>query len=116
MALKISHACAAAWLLLLMQAMPLPAHATDTAATATATTPTTTWVYPVIKGYGKVHPRADAAVQPDPNAEYKVIVDVVTGNKDRGAVLGSLQRLARIVNLMGFAKVPPSQVHIVAVL
>lgn len=78
--------------------------------------PGTVWVNPVIKDFGKVHPRPDAAVQPDPNADYKVIVDVVHGNKDHTAVLGSLQRLARIVNLLGYAKVPPEHVHIVAVL
>ena len=70
----------------------------------------------MIKGFGKVHPRSDAAVQPDPDADYKVIVDVVHGSKDRHKVPGSLQRLAHIVNLLGFAGVPASHVHIVAVL
>ena len=83
---------------------------------AAASAPATTWVYPVIKGFGEVHPRPDAAVQPDPAADYKVIVDVVRGNKDPHAVLGSLQRLARTVNVMGSAGVPPSHVHIVAVI
>ncbi|MEO8778674.1 MAG: DsrE family protein [Rhodanobacter sp.] len=78
--------------------------------------PGTVWVNPIIKDFGEVHPRPDAAVQPDPNADYKVIVDVVHGSKDHTAVLGSLQRLARIVNLLGYAKVPPEHVHIVAVI
>jgi intracellular sulfur oxidation DsrE/DsrF family protein len=78
--------------------------------------PGTVWINPVIKDFGRVHPRPDAAVQPDPGAEYKVIVDVVHGSKDHTQVYGSLQRLARIVNLMGYAKVPPEHVHIVAVI
>jgi intracellular sulfur oxidation DsrE/DsrF family protein len=78
--------------------------------------PGTVWINPIIKDYGRVHPRADAAAQPDPNADYKVIVDVVHGSKEKSEVSGSLQRLARLVNLMGFAKVPPEHVHIVAVL
>ena len=78
--------------------------------------PGTVWINPVIKDFGRVHPRPDAAVQPDPSADYKVIVDVVHGSKDHTEVYGSLQRLARIVNLMGFAKVPPEHVHIVAVI
>jgi intracellular sulfur oxidation DsrE/DsrF family protein len=78
--------------------------------------PGTVWVNPVIKDFGEVHPRPDAAVQPDPNADYKVIVDVVHGRKDHTAVLGSLQRLARIVNLLAYAKVPPEHVHLVAVI
>ena len=78
--------------------------------------PGTVWINPVIKDFGAVHPRPDAAVQPDPSAEYKVIVDVVHGDDDHTAVLGSLQRLARMVNLLGYAKVPSNRVHIVAVL
>lgn len=81
-----------------------------------ASAPQTSWVYPVIKGFGKVHPRADVVVQPDLNADYKVIVDVVRGSKDHHKVLGSLRRLARIVNLTGFAGVPTSHVYMVAVL
>jgi intracellular sulfur oxidation DsrE/DsrF family protein len=76
----------------------------------------TVWINPVIKDFGRVHPRPDAAVQPDPSADYKVIVDVVHGSEDHTEVYGSLQRLARIVNLMGYAKVPPERVHIVAVI
>ena len=98
--------------------LPLQGMATSTGGrpAAAASAPEVTWVYPVIKEFGEVHPRPDAAVQPDPAADYKVIVDVVRGNKDHHAVLGSLQRLARTVNLMGLAGVPPSHVHIVAVL
>lgn len=98
--------------------LPLPALATSSSThpAAAASAPETTWVYPVIKGFGRVHPRPDAAVQPDPAADYKVIVDVIHGDKDHHKVYGSLQRLARTVNLMGFARVPPSHVHVVAVL
>lgn len=81
-----------------------------------ASLPGTVWINPVIKDFGRVHPRPDAAAQPDPNADYKIIVDVVRGGKDKREVYGSLQRLARLVNLLGYAKVPPDHVHIVAVL
>lgn len=110
---------ALACLLLPMLMLLLAACATNAkvkSADAGGPLPGTVWVNPVIKNFGPVHPRPDAAVQPDPNAEYKVIVDVVHGGKDRTAVLGSLQRLARTVNLLGYAKVPPEHVHIVAVL
>lgn len=115
---KILHTGAIACALSALLMLPLQGAAAGSgAAPANATTASgITWVYPVIKGFGKVHPRPDAAVQPDPGADYKVIVDVVHGDKNRREVLGSLQRLARIVNLMGFAKVPPSNVHVVAVL
>jgi intracellular sulfur oxidation DsrE/DsrF family protein len=111
--------CAIACLLLTLLTMSLGACAADTKtkpANEDRSLPGTVWINPVIKGFGRVHPRPDAAVQPDPNADYKVIVDVVHGDKDHAEVLGSLQRLARIVNLLGFAKVPPEHVHIVAVI
>ncbi|NII09714.1 DsrE family protein [Oleiagrimonas sp. C23AA] len=74
------------------------------------------WVYPVIAGHGGVHPRPDAAVRPDPKADYKLLVDVVHGPHATGKVPRSLERLARLVNLMTYAGVPASHVHIVAIL
>ncbi len=75
-----------------------------------------TWIHPLIKGYGGVHPRADVPVRPDPKVNYRIFVDVVSGDKDSEGRFESLKRLARLVNLMAYAKVPPSHVHIVALL
>ncbi len=120
MTLKNPRAWASACLLLSVAAMSLSGCATvaktKPAAREDGSLPGTVWINPVIKNFGRVHPRPDAAVQPDPSADYKVIVDVVHGGKDHSEVNGSLQRLARIVNLMGFARVPPEHVHIVAVI
>ncbi|HTX23334.1 MAG TPA: DsrE family protein [Steroidobacteraceae bacterium] len=76
----------------------------------------THWVYPVIKRYGGVHPRADLPTELAPGSEFKVIADVSHGYADRTHPLGSLQRLARLVNLFGYAHVPPERVHVVAVI
>ncbi|MCW8807836.1 MAG: DsrE family protein [Rhodanobacter sp.] len=97
-------------------AISLPLQAADHAKAAAKATPEVTWVYPVIPKFGGVHPRPDVDVQPDPNANYKVFVDVVSAPRDMGKPMGSLKRLARLVNLMGYAKVPPGHVHIVALL
>lgn len=78
--------------------------------------PPLTWVTPVIAGYGKVHPRPDAAVQPDPAVDYRVFVRVTDDGKHPRETMHALDRLARLVNLMGVSKVPPSHVHIVALL
>lgn len=113
---KTCFAGIAACLLFGMLALPLTAAAAEKKPATTDAAAPTSWVYPVIKGFGKVHPRTDVAVQPDPNADYKVIVDVIHRGDDPSKVFHSLQRLARTVNLLGFAKVPASHVHIVAVL
>jgi intracellular sulfur oxidation DsrE/DsrF family protein len=99
--------------LLLLGAMTGVAHAGQATTSATKSAPAD-WIYPVIPKFGGVHPRADLPEQPDPKAHYKVFVDVVSGSKNRAEVLGSLERLARLVNLMGYAKVPASHIQIVA--
>lgn len=81
-----------------------------------AAKPAANWVYPLIPKFGAVHPRPDLPEQPDPKVDYKVFVDVVSGNLDHAKPLESLDRLARLVNLMAYAKVPASHVHIVALI
>lgn len=74
------------------------------------------WIYPLIPGFGKVHPRTDVAVRPDPKENYRIFVDVVTSERDPAGRFNALNRLARLANLMAYAKVPPDHVHIVALL
>ena len=74
------------------------------------------WIYPAIPGFGGVHPRPDLPVRPNPKESYKIFVDVVTPHRDPSGKFDSLERLARLVNLMAYAKVPRNQVHIVALL
>lgn len=80
------------------------------------TTKTPEWIYPVIPNIGGVHPRPNLPVRPDPNVGYKIFVDVVSKERDPSGQFQGLKRLARLVNLMGYGKVPPSHVHIVALL
>ena len=102
------------WVAMLVLAAALPAQALQ--AGEAVKLPAAEWVTPVVAGYGKVHPRPDAAVQPDPAADYRIFVRVTDDGKHPRELMGALDRLARLVNLMGVAKVPPSHVHIVALL
>ncbi|MGH8149943.1 MAG: DsrE family protein [Steroidobacteraceae bacterium] len=85
------------------------------AASPSSTGPATVWVFPVIEGYGGVHPRSDLPGVA-PQVDYRVIADVTHGEKDPAQVSGGLQRLARLVNLFAYAGVPRSHVHIAAVI
>jgi intracellular sulfur oxidation DsrE/DsrF family protein len=98
---------------LLLAALPLQA---ATPRSGTDTKAATQWIYPVIPKFGAIHPRPDAAVQPDPGADYKVFVDVVGSHADHAKLLPALDRLARIVNMMRYAGVPAEHLHIVALL
>jgi len=112
MSTKTHTAILAGLLCLLIAGTPLRA---DTGATRSPTVPATLWVFPVIKGYGGVHPRADLP-GPAPGIDYRMIADVIHASRDPRRVAGSLQRLARLVNLMRYAGVPSAHVHIVAVI
>jgi intracellular sulfur oxidation DsrE/DsrF family protein len=73
------------------------------------------WTNPVIKEFGAVVPRQDAALQPDKNADYKVVFNV-TAWATPDKVQPGLERVARSVNLFASAGVPASHLHFIAVI
>jgi hypothetical protein len=54
------------------------------------------WVYPTIKKYGRVAALPDATMQPNKDADYKVVFNM-TGGGDADKVNPSLDRVARAV-------------------
>ncbi|HKJ33618.1 MAG TPA: DsrE family protein [Balneolales bacterium] len=74
------------------------------------------WIYPVIQNVGGVHPRPNLPVRPNPKVDYKIFVDIVSSDRDPSGQFKGLKRLARLVNLMAYGKVPADHVHIIAVL
>lgn len=114
MAMKNAGGGFGVWVVVGMLALLLPWQAARAGEPGKA--PSFDWVTPVIAGYGKVHPRPDAAVQPDPSADYRVFVRVTDDGKHPRELMHGLDRLARLVNLMGVSHVPPSHLHIVALL
>ena len=74
------------------------------------------WIYPVIPGFGGVHPRPNLPVRPDPKVDYKIFVDLVSDDTNEKGQYHVLLRLARIVNIMAYAGVPSKHVHVVALL
>jgi intracellular sulfur oxidation DsrE/DsrF family protein len=77
--------------------------------------PPTAWIYPVIAGHGGVHPGESLPFRPEPSQEYHLLIDVASTG-DPAKVANSLERLARLVNLLAYAGVPPGHMHLVAVL
>ncbi len=73
------------------------------------------WSNPVIKGYGKVVSLPNAAMQPDKNADYKVVFNLTAGG-DPEKLNSSLDRVARTVNIFASADVPASHLHFVVVI
>ncbi len=76
----------------------------------------TKWEYPVIKGYGPVHPLPHAAVQPNKSLHYKILFDITKSAKENNEVNPALAHLARLINVYASAGMMPSQMKLVAVI
>lgn len=74
------------------------------------------WQYPAIEGYGPVHPRPNAAEQPDKSTIYKVVFNVTKSTKDMSQPNPGLDHVARAVNVFASAGVPLDHLRFVAVI
>lgn len=72
------------------------------------------WQTPTIDGYGKVIYFKNAALQPDVNAEYKILFKI-TSTTDMEGVNNSLWHIARQINMLTIAGVPKNKIDIAAV-
>jgi intracellular sulfur oxidation DsrE/DsrF family protein len=117
MSIASAHSLALTSLILVAGSLSSFAETASTTSTTSAGAPgATIWIHPLLKRYGGVHPRPDLAASLPAGLEYKVIADVVHGSADHDRALGSLQRLARLANLLAYAGVPQAHVHIAAVI
>ncbi|MEJ2032122.1 MAG: DsrE family protein [Deltaproteobacteria bacterium] len=63
------------------------------------------WEYPVIKNYGRIMPRPDAAMQPQPSMRvYRVVFDIATSETTDEGVNKGLVQIARYINVMASAR------------
>ncbi len=56
-------------------------------------------VNPVIKSFGSIYDIPEATVKADPDQEYKIVIDVVTGAEDQDELAWGLNNVARMLNL-----------------
>ncbi len=68
--------------------------------------------FPIVKGYGGIYEIADATERPDPNLEYKIIVDLSTGSEDEKQISRWVENVARMMNLHGLAGVPQNKMKV----
>jgi intracellular sulfur oxidation DsrE/DsrF family protein len=69
----------------------------------------------VIPNYGEFAPFTGYAVQPDPKLDYKVLFAVTHASSDAKSVNGSLERVARFVNILGAGGVRPKPGDLVVI-
>ena len=70
-------------------------------------------INPVIKGYGGIFDAPHATEKPDPDMEYKVIIDVVTGDSKVDEPFYSIVNVARLMNLHAMGGVKKENMKIV---
>lgn len=70
-------------------------------------------INPVIKNYGGIMNAPHADEKPDPTIQYKIIIDVATGDQDPKNVMYSLENVARLLNLHAMGGVPKENLHVV---
>lgn len=70
-------------------------------------------VFPIIKKYGGIYDVPDAVERPDPNQEYKIVVDLASGSENPGEINPGLINIARMINLHSIGGVPTEKLNVV---
>ena len=72
-------------------------------------------VYPAIQGYGGVNEVPFETIKPDPNQQYKFVIEFGGRIDDKKKVSGNLDYAARMYNLHIYAGVPKENIELVFV-
>lgn len=70
-------------------------------------------INPIIKSYGGIFNAPHATEKPDPNLEYKVIIDIATGDSKVSDPFYSIVNVARLMNLHAMGGVKKENMKIV---
>ncbi len=66
---------------------------------------------PIIKNFGTIY-EIENAVNPDPNIEYKIVIDLKTLQRDKESINPGLNNVARMMNLHGLGGVKPENLNV----
>ena len=72
-----------------------------------------TRLFPVIKNYGGIFEVSDAVEKPDPNLDYKIVVELVSGSDKASELNSSLNNIARLINLHAIGGVAKEKLTVV---
>lgn len=71
--------------------------------------------HPAIANFGTIHPRPNAAEQPQADQHYKVVFDISSASDEADMLNAGLDHVARAVNVFASAGVPVDDLDFVAV-
>ena len=70
-------------------------------------------VNPGLADFGGIYNIPEATVKPDPNLEYKIVVDIYSGSNSPSALNPALYNVARMINLHAVGGAPAQNLDIV---
>lgn len=73
------------------------------------------WVNPLIKKYGRILDLEDIDVKPDPDREYKILIELVHDMEKPKRLNFSANNIARLINLHAIGGVKPENLKVAVV-
>jgi len=70
--------------------------------------------YPIVKQFGGIY-EVPGGVNPDTEIEYKLVIDLKSGQADKEKINRGLNNVARMMNLHGLGGVQEDNLHVVVV-
>jgi intracellular sulfur oxidation DsrE/DsrF family protein len=61
--------------------------------------------FPIVKGFGGIYEIPESTENPDPNGEFRIMIDLVSGAEDPKQVNRMVDNIARMINLHGLGGV-----------
>lgn len=74
------------------------------------------WANPIIKDYGRILDLENVAVTPDPDMEYKILIEIVHDMKKPGRLNFYANNVARLINLHAIGGVKPENLNVTVVI
>ncbi|MDR9418845.1 DsrE family protein [Gracilimonas sp.] len=71
--------------------------------------------FPIIKNFGGIY-EIPNSVDPDPDMEYKIVIDLKTLQRDKASLNPGLNNVARMMNLHGLGGVKPANLKVAVVI
>ncbi len=73
------------------------------------------WVNPLIKNYGRILDLENVELKPDPDREYKIVIELVHDMKKPKRLNFSANNIARLINLHAIGGVKPQNLKVAVV-
>lgn len=74
------------------------------------------WSNPIIKDYGRILDLEDVEIKPDPNMEYKILIEIVHDMKKPKRLSFYANNVARLINLHAIGGVKKENLHVTVVI